>query len=153
MYIQDRNPHGLTESEALWEKTSWERVKALITAADKVVDSSRGCNNYGEFRFVTVVKDGSALTMYGHGYHEYREAPVIETWYLYGGNGLSAGRPALDKRKVLKELNFEHETYKLRHAGENKQNRTLFAHLADELGDEDAVFTELEDRGLLYAEL
>lgn len=148
MYTQLRNPFGLTENEALWDRVTFDRLKEFIQKCDKVVSSSRGANTYGEFRFVTLVIGNYALVLYGHGWHGFREQ-YLGKWHIHLGHYWKEDRerPGLDKGKVLEELDREAPDYETV-AQARSHAAYLFSTLA-EMGDEDGAYTELQDLGYI----
>lgn len=137
---------GFTEYDELYSKITHEKFLEFLKKYP-IVSSSRGNNNYGEFRFITVMVtrkcyDGSeykdAVTFYGNGYHEYREYSP-ETWSFYVGNGcLYSNKQELNRKTVIEEIENERKGM---HFNKTYTNNT-FSVLAD-LMDEDGAYSEL----------
>ena len=100
-YVRVPDLFGLTGQERLSYRVSNERLHAILEDSNTTVHRiSEDDNNYGEFLFVTVGRDGSRghelLTFYGLGHHEQREEWISDQWYWY--------RPNLAKDVVEQEL-------------------------------------------------
>lgn len=151
MYIDLRNPFGITKDEALWDRVTFERVKELVRHPQaKVVDCSRGANNWGEFRFVTLVIGEYALCVYGHGWHEYKEE-YVSGWSVNCANYWKEYKehPGLNKGQVIRELEAEAPDYEpVTRTKRKSESAYLFSMLA-EMGDEDGAYTELQDLGYI----
>ena len=79
---------GLTENERLWDRVSHTRLLELLSDPKTTVHSlEESHNNYGEYLFVTLSRQGANkrifMTFYGLGFHEYRERWIADEWYWY----------------------------------------------------------------------
>jgi hypothetical protein len=150
---QSNEGFHFTERERLFERISDKRFRALLaeeqTSIHEIEESS---NTYGDFLFVTVSRPGGerrvALTIWGMGYHEYRERWLTHEWYWYEAN-ISSGKPqpVIPKAEAeeLLQKRLEEIGPRVTPAQQSKRAQ-LFEMLAD-LTDEDGAYTELEDLG------
>jgi hypothetical protein len=85
---QPAEPFAFNEHEKLWNRISHDRFQALLDDEQTTIHKARlDTNSYGEFVFVTVncPEEGKReiYTLYGCGYHEYRERWFTQEWFLY----------------------------------------------------------------------
>jgi hypothetical protein len=148
---------GFTGRERLTWRVSEERFRALLEDEHTVIHSVElSANNYGEFLFLTVSlpeqasqsigERTSVVTMWGLGYHEYRERWIHQEWFWYR----AFSRPELleqtvDKATARRLLEERRESIRP-HVGKPRQSDRgkLFEMLAD-LTDDDAAYTEMQD--------
>lgn len=138
---------GFTHDECLYYNVSHSRFLEFIKNG-KIVSNSRDNNNYGEFRFITILVNRSygeeAITFYGNGYHEYRET-ISPNWSFNVGNGcIYRNNPVLNTNKVLKEIESERKHLNF----DSKPKKNTFSILAD-LTDEDGAYTIMQDYDML----
>jgi hypothetical protein len=150
---QPPDPFGFSEHEKLWDRISDARFRSLIedeaTTIHKIdVDS----NNYGEFAFVTVSRevDGqrSIVTMWGLGFHEYRERWIADHWRWYKGNqfaAILAQQMTLEEAQEILEQRRQEIAPYVSEVSQSSQAK-LYELLA-EMTDEDGALAELEDLG------
>ena len=143
--------YGFTEKECLYWRVSKERFSAILeddqTMIHQVKESS---NNFGEFLFVTTSREGRngriSMTIYGLGFHEYRERWFTDEWYWYQSNF----NPNLLRERLTKEEAQEIIQQRLEdirpEIGDTDQSERgkLFEMLAD-LTDEDGALAEMQD--------
>src|SRR5258708_30297303 len=85
---QPEDTFGFTEKERLYERISHERFMAIVaderTAVHHIEVST---NSYGEFLFITMSQaagqERKFVTMWGAGFHEFRERWLTNEWPLY----------------------------------------------------------------------
>lgn len=144
---------GLTEHEKLWDRLSDQRFQALLNDPQTEVHEARiDTNSYGEFLFIQMsrVVDGQryGLTMFGLGFHEYREQWITQHWHWYESHpSLIAKQPVLPKTEALQLIQNRRDEI-APHVTNTKPSKTalLFGLLAD-LSDEDGAMAELDDLG------
>ena len=165
MYMRDGdpNPFGITKTEALFSSVSSKRLMSFLAQDGVTVwNFTKSCNDYGEFRFLTLVQghnNGFAvLTFYGHGYHEPRGETLWDTWHFYGRNTWKGeefeqwANREYNKQyplhRAVKELKFEHDTWKMKaeHEPEKSERQWLHTELAI-ISDDDAAGLMLDDFG------
>ena len=148
---------AFTERERLNWRVSEERFQTLLEDERTVIHSLElSANNYGEFMFVTlslpeqaaqpVGERSSVVTLWGLGYHEYRERWLHQEWFWYR----TFSYPELLARSVDKDTarqllaerreSIQSEVSLSRQTGRGK----LFEMLAD-LTDEDGAYAEMQD--------
>lgn len=150
---QPSDPFGFTEQEKLYDQISDTRFQAFIADDETTIHKVEiDANNYGEFAFVTLSREAggqrSIVTMWGLGYHEYRERWIADHWRWYKGNQFPAiltQRMTLEEaQELLTERRREITPYV---AQETQSNRARLYELLADLTDEDGAYTELEDLG------
>ena len=124
-------------------KLTTENVIKLIDMADRVVGCKRDYNSYGEFRFITLEFSGNLYTLWGLGYHEYRDSYKVKFWSYYDS---TLDKPqSLDKEGVKEIIRKEYEEYK-EYAKEHKQSdRGKLFSIVAALTDEDGAMSFIED--------
>ncbi len=156
---QPHNAFEFTEREKLFERVSEARFKELLederTAIHRVELSA---NNYGEFLFVTlsqpeavsqpVGERKSVVTMFGLGYHEYRERWLTEEWFWYEAFSHSELLEQTMTKEEVEEILRERREEISPYLADRVQSRRgkLFEMLAD-LTDDDGAIAEMEDLG------
>ena len=150
-HLQPTEPFRFTESEKLWERISDNRLKALMddpqTNIHKVsVDS----NSYGEFLFVTVSRPEEGrqqvLTLFGYGYHDFRERWYTQEWAWFRANPFSETLEQRLTREEAEELLQARQEDIAPYVERDTQTARgkLFKMIA-ELTDDDGAIAELED--------
>lgn len=156
---QPENIFSFTERERLFERISDARFQELLEDERTTVHRIElSANSYGEFLFVSlslpqeaerpVGERASIVTLWGLGYHDYRERWIHQEWAWYR----AYSRPELveqmlDKeaaQKLLEERRNEIVPY-VSQITQSKRGK-LYELLADLL-DEDGALTEIEDMG------
>ena len=150
---QPTDPFGFTEHEQLWDRISDTRFQAFLTdEATTIHKIEIDANNYGEFAFVTVSREAggqrSIITLWGLGYHEYRERWITDHWRWYKGNQF----PAILTQNLQLEEAQERLTERRQEIApyvsqDSQSRRARLYELLAELTDEDGAYTELEDLG------
>ena len=149
------SPDGFdfTERERLFYRVSHDRFNAIFkderTTIHKITLSQ---NSYGEFLFVTLSREGEQgrepVTMYGLGFHEYRERWIHQEWYWFQANAfpstMAQAIPLGEAGEVLRQREEEVAGW-VTEDTQTKRGR-LFEMLA-ELSDDDAAMTEMDDLG------
>lgn len=80
----EKIPFGLTENEMLFDRVTAKRLKEIINdKRNKLVYNKRDENNYGEFRFITLIDGKDKITFYGNGFHWPRDCYYTKTWFFY----------------------------------------------------------------------
>lgn len=144
---------GLTDHEKLWDRLSDQRFQDLFNDPQtEVHEITIDTNNYGEFLFVQMsrVVDGRryGLSVFGLGYHEYREQWITGHWHWYESHpSLIAKKPVLPKTEALQLIQNRRDEI-VPHVTDTKPSKVamLFGLLAD-LSDEDGASAELDDLG------
>ncbi len=155
-YRRPAEVFGLTDHEKLWDRLSDQRFQALLNDSQtEVHEVTIDTNSYGEFLFVQMsrVVDGQrySLTMFGLGYHEYREQWMTRHWHWYESHPtLVAKKPTLPKVEALQRIQKRRDEI-APHVTNTQPSKTalLFGLLAD-LTDEDGTMAELDDLGDLF---
>lgn len=150
---------AFSEREQLFSKLSDQRFQALLadeqTTLHKVELSS---NSYGEFVFVTVSRPEEGRqqlwTMYGLGFHDYRERWFTEEWSFYRANPFPQTLEQHMSREEAEELLRTRREEITPYASQGKQTGRgrLFEMIAD-LTDDDGALSEMEDLGDLWDDL
>ena len=150
---QPGDPFGFTEQEKLWDQIGDRRMRAILEEAGTTIHKIEvDSNSYGEFAFVTVSRevDGqrSMVTLWGLGYHEYRERWIADHWRWYQGNPfptILAQQMTLEEaQEVLERRRQEIAPYL---AEETQSQRGRLYELLADMTDEDGALAELEDLG------
>ncbi|MFA5937130.1 MAG: hypothetical protein WC822_04605 [Candidatus Paceibacterota bacterium] len=140
------NVWGLTEAEILHDTVSHKRLKHLIRTCDKVVYNKRSENDYGEFRFVHIVKGKHCLTAYGNGYHERRDK-VMADWAIFSANEFLYVKqpPCHSQEEAIAQIDAERDAMQIEEKAKlpNSPEGSRFAFIAD-LTDDDFAMTETE---------
>jgi hypothetical protein len=150
---QPADPFGFTEHEKRYDRISHSRFQALLAdEATTIHKVEVDANNYGEFTFVTLSREGggqpSVMTMWGLGYHDYRERWITDHWCWYRANQF----PSILKQQIALEEAQERLEQRRQeiapHVSQATQSRRamLYELLAD-LTDEDGAYSEMEDLG------
>ena len=148
---QPTQPFAFTEHEKLWERLSHDRLEALLddqqTTIHKVELTS---NMYGEFVFITVSRSEAGRqqlwTMYGLGFHDYRERWYTDEWAFYRTNPFPQTLEQRTSREEVDELLRARREEIAPYTAKNTQTSRgkLFEMLA-ELTDDDGAIVEIED--------
>jgi hypothetical protein len=144
---------GFTEREDLFKRLSDRRFRQILADEQTLVhEISESYNNYGEFLFVNVSRPTPAgrlsVSLYGLGYHEYRERWYTDEWHWYRANNhaeqLEKTVNKADAERLIEERRATIAPYI--HPQPRSGRARLFELLA-ELTDEDGAYIELEDMG------
>lgn len=139
----------LTDTELLYDKFSYDRLIEILKCYTggvgekvKIVRFSRGDNNYGNFRFITIqakLNDHTMyLTAYGHGINDCSGNMTASNWNFfideqsYGDNFYHHLPPA----HTIRQLMEEHKNY-----WDEKPTNKKFA-LLEELSDSDSAYSD-----------
>lgn len=150
----EKAPFGLTENEMLFDRVTSKRLKEIINNKKyRLTYNKRDTNNYGEFRFITLIDGKDAITFWGNGFHEMRDCIYIKTWFFYinpiqaWSKGTDLYKPMDDshKKHAIQIIDFEAEDLEedAREHYQSKQGK-LFTCVAN-LTDDDAAMSMLED--------
>lgn len=157
--LQPTEPFAFTENEKLWERISHERLKALLDDEQTTIHSAELTSNmYGEFIFITVSRPEQekqqAWTMYGMGYHEYRDRWFTEEWAFYRAQPFPETLERRMEREEVEELLRTRQEEITPYAATASQSARgkLFEMLA-ELTDDDGAISEMDDLGDLWDDL
>ena len=150
---QPSDPFGFTEKEKLWDQIGDRRMRAILEDAGTTIHKIEvDSNSYGEFAFVTVSRevDGqrSMVTLWGLGYHEYRERWIADHWRWYQGNpfpAILAQQMTLEEAQDMLERRRQEIAPYL--ADETQSPRGRLYELLADMTDEDGALAELEDLG------
>lgn len=153
-YHHPRSRHaeafGLTDNEDLFEQVGEARFQQLLNdPATDVVAVEVSTNSFGEYLFLTLRRQAQGkpmmITLYGLGYHEYRETWQTTLWKWYPTDERAA--IPLSKERVQATIRERRDAI-APHVEDTapSQRALLYALLAD-LTDEDGALTELEDLG------
>src|SRR5258708_33288115 len=142
---------GFTEHERLYERVSDKRFRAILADEQTTVHHIEvSTNSFGEFLFVTMSRPGEKerkfLTMWGAGYHEYRERLLINEWRWYETQQFRQMIPqkiALEDAQTLIQARLDEIASHVTPPAQSKRAQ-LFEMIAD-LTDEDGAISELED--------
>src|SRR5258708_33588274 len=140
-----------TEREQLNERISDKRFRAILaderTAVHHIEVST---NSFGEFLFVTVSQpvgqERQFVTMWGAGYHEYRERWLTNEWRWYQTQEFRQMIPqkiAPEDAQALIQARLDEIAPSVTPPAQSKRAK-LFEMIAD-LTDEDGAISELED--------
>lgn len=156
---QPSNAFEFTEREKLFDRVSDARFQELLEDERTVIHRIElSANNYGEFLFVTVSLPGAAsrpvgerksvVTMFGLGYHEYRERWLTDEWFWYEAFSrrelIEQTIPREEVEEILRERKAEIAPYISRQTQSGRGK--LFEMIAD-LTDDDGAVAEMEDLG------
>jgi hypothetical protein len=153
---QPAEPFSFTEREKLYDRISDGRFQALREDAQTTIHKVElSSNAYGEFLFITVSwpeAGGRQLwTMFGLGFHDYRERWMTEAWSFYRNNPF----PETLEQQVSSEeaaalLRARREDI-APYAGQDRQSgRGRLFELVADLTDDDGTIAEMEDLGVLW---
>jgi hypothetical protein len=156
---QPPEPFAFNEREQLYSKLSDKRFQALLadeqTTIHKVELSS---NAYGQFVFVTVSRPEAGRpqlwTLFGLGYHDYRERWYTREWSFYRANPFPDTLKKSMSREEAEELLTARREEIAPYASQDEQTRRgrLFELFAD-MTDDDGTIAEMEDLGDLWDDL
>ena len=139
---------GFTEHEALHNSVAHKKFMWLYSRSE-LLENNRGSNSYGDFRFITLRRNDTDFTFYGHGYNDRKEKHIADTWSFHHAQLTSKMRPAskFTKKNLYELLKLEHEEYAAlvasdRQSRAGRRYETL-ARLCD--NDEDFAIAEVED--------
>ena len=151
MYDTNDEFRFLTENEKLFEKISHNRLIDLINSDTMVlVCEGVSCNSYGEFMFITLKHKDNYISLYGLGYHEYRDMWLANEWHIahYGKEkDFALPERKRDKRGMLKEIeDYRQKIVNNPNVLKHKQSKRggLFQELAD-IGDDDSTISLMEE--------
>ena len=142
-----------TEREHLYDQLSHARFMELLADEQTTIHAAElSENSYGAFLFVTISRPKADkrtyLTIYGLGYHEYRERWITEVWSWYEAMEtpkLQAQRLTREEvEHTLSQRQEEIRPYLNQHA---QSKRGLLYEILAEFTDEDGAISELEDLG------
>ncbi|MBZ0304415.1 MAG: hypothetical protein K8J31_32060 [Anaerolineae bacterium] len=153
---QPAEPFAFTEREKLWERISDDRVRALLNDDQTTVHKVEVDNNsYGEFLFVTVSRSEEGrqqvLTLYGYGYHDYRERWYTHEWSWFRANPFPQTLEQRLTKEEAAELMRTRREEIAHYVEQNTQTaRGKLFELLAELTDDDGAISEMEDLGGLW---
>ena len=137
---------NFTEKENLYDKVSHKRLLELLNDKETTVtDCKISSNAYGEYLFITLVKNDSAVVFYGLGYHHQREQYIYD-WSFHNTDyaDKSQSIPKAEAEKAIVERYNETKGYDK--PAPRSERAELFSILS-EIGDEDGVSSLLDDFG------
>ena len=148
-----------SEPEKLWNRLGDARFQALLADAQTTIHQVEVSSNaYGQFLFVTVScpeGDQKQLwTLFGLGYHEYRERWLTEEWSFYRANPFAETRAQRVSKAEAEGLLHARREEIAPYAVQETQTRRgkLFEMLA-EMTDDDGALAEMQDLGDLWEAL
>jgi hypothetical protein len=142
-----------SEHERLYNRLTSERFLALLGDSRTTIHQLRLSENaYGHFAFVTVSRPADSgrkcFSLFGLGYHEYRERWITNEWYWYQTDLFP--EIVAEVNTIREALAFlvrrREEIAPYLSEGKQTDRGKLFEALAD-LTDEDGALAELEDLG------
>ena len=153
-------PEGFqfTESEKLFGWISEERFQQYLTDSHTTIHQVNiSTNSYGEFCFTTLSRTNpltqapDAYTLYGYGYHEYRDRYFIREWRWYQSNTYPDLMEQIltleEAQQILQERKNEIEPFAQAHT--QSQQGKMFEMLA-EISDDDGAISDFEDLPSLF---
>lgn len=148
---QPSQPFEFTEREKLYDQISHKRLLTLLVDEQTHIhEAELSENSYGEFLFITVSrpseKQRTYYTLYGMGYHEYRERWITDLWSWFRSERM----PSLEAKRMTQEEVMQIIDTRLAAIRPGLETPTqtprgLLYEMLAEIADEDGAISELED--------
>ena len=151
-YHSDAEKFGLTDQEQLWDQVSDTRLQEILNdPATTVHEVNVSANTYGEFLFIVVsrVVDGRqiVLTLFGLGYHDYREEWITDHWRWYSSHVSFAKDKQLSRADVLRKIEARRREIAEDSTDHNPSDAAVLFSLLADMGDDDGAYSFLDDLG------